>query len=154
MSSIAPRHPGAAPSRMLTAPQVRRPSRLLVVILILLALAPPAYLLQTGGALTRGYEIQKLERERAIWLNRNQQLEVEIAKARSLAWVEHEAVHRLGMQRPEQHVDIRMDTPVPPPAENRLLRRGAETLPAIPIEEGPSLRDAIESIRSQLGGQD
>ena len=31
---------------------------------LLLALAPPAYLLQTGGALTTGYEIQKLERER------------------------------------------------------------------------------------------
>lgn len=154
MSSLAPGHPGTFRSRMLASPEVRRPSRLLLIVLFLLALAPPAYLLQTGGALTRGYEIQKLERERAIWLNRNQQLEVEIAKARSLAWVEHEAVHRLGMQRPPQHVVVRIDRPVPPSAENTLLRRGGVTMPAIPIEEGPSLRDAIESIKSRLGGKD
>jgi hypothetical protein len=83
-------------------------------------MAPPAYLLQTGGALTTGYEIQKLERERAIWLNRNQQLEVEIARARSLAWVEHEAVYRLGMQRAPQTVAVRVDAPLPAAAEPRL----------------------------------
>src|SRR5829696_1937141 len=99
MSAIAPSQPTAGSARMLAGPAVRRPGRLLLLVLLLLGLAPPAYLLQTGGALTTGYEIQKLERERTVWLNRNQQLEVEIARARSLAWVEHEAVHRLGMQR-------------------------------------------------------
>ena len=151
MSSIAPSHPGSASARMLAAPRIRRPGRLLLAILVLLGMAPPAYLLQTGGALTTGYEIQKLERERTVWLNRNQQLEVEIARARSLAWVEHEAVHRLGMQRPPSTVVVRTDAPVPPPTERRLLRRGAEPMPAIPSEEGPSWIDAIDFIATTLG---
>ena len=151
MSSIAPGRPSSMSARMLAAPRVRRPSRLLWVFLLLLGLAPPAYLLQTGGALTTGYEIQKLERERTIWLNRNQQLEVEIARARSLAWVEHEAVHRLGMQRSQGSVVVRVDTPVPAPAEPRLLRRGAEPIPAVPVEDGPSWHDAIDYIATALG---
>src|ERR671920_1660009 len=111
MSALAPGRPSTG---ILAGPVVRRPGRLILLVLLLLGLAPPAYLLQTGGALTTGYEIQKLERERAIWLNRNQQLEVEIARARSLAWVEHEAVTRLGMQRPAQAVVVRVDAPIPP----------------------------------------
>lgn len=151
MSAVAPSRPGPASARMLAAPRVRRPGRLLLAIVVLLGMAPPAYLLQTGGALTTGYEIQKLERERTVWLNRNQQLEVEIARARSLAWVEHEAVHRLGMQRPPQTVVVRVDTPVPEPAERRLLRRGSEPMPAVPSEEGPSWMDAVDFIAAALG---
>jgi len=137
--------------RILTTPRVRRPSRVLLLVLLLLALAPPAYLLQTGGALTTGYEIQKLERERTTWINRNQQLEVEIARARSLIWVEHEAVHRLGMQRPNQHIAVRMEAPVPSQPEPRLLRRGAEPTMAAPIEEGPRWLDALGAFFASLG---
>jgi hypothetical protein len=136
---------------MLSAPRVRRPGRLLLAIVALLGMAPPLYLLQTGGALTTGYEIQKLERERAIWLNRNQQLEVEIARARSLPWVENQAVYRLGMQRPAQHVVIHMDAPIPPPAETRLLRRGGEPVPAAPVDEGPNLVQAVTAVMQSLG---
>jgi hypothetical protein len=139
---------------MLGGPTVRRPARLLLAVLILLGLAPPAYLLQTGGALTTGYEIQKLERERAAWLNRNQQLEVEIARARSLAWVEHEAVYRLGMQRPAQTTVIAVDQPIPPPSEARLLRRGAEPMPAEPVDEGPGWTDALGSLAASFGKGD
>jgi len=124
---------------------------MLLLVLLLLGLAPPAYLLQTGGAITTGYEIQKLERERTAWINRNQQLEVEIARARSLIWVEHEAVHRLGMQRPAEQIAVRMDAPVPPAAEPRLLRRGAEPTIAVPIEEGPRWLEALGSFASSLG---
>jgi hypothetical protein len=137
--------------RMISPPRVRRPSRMLVLVLLLLALAPPAYLLQTGGALTTGYEIQKLEHERTAWINRNQQLEVEIARARSLIWVEHEAVHRLGMERPTQHVAVRMEAPVPSAAEPRLLRRGAEPIIASPIEEGPRWLDALGAFAATFG---
>ena len=154
MSSIAPTHPAAAPSRMLTAPRIRRPGRLMLLVLLLLALAPPAYLLQTGGALTTGYEIQKLERERAAWLNRNQQLEVEIARARSLAWVEHEAIYRLGMQRPTQAMVIQVDAPVPSRAETRLLRRGSEPTPAAPVEEGPGWLEALGALTGSFGRGD
>jgi hypothetical protein len=151
MSSVAPTHRGSVSARMLAAPRVRRPSRLLLAFLVLLGMAPPAYLLQTGGALTTGYEIQKLERERTIWLNRNQQLEVEIARAHSLAWVEHEAVHRLGMQRAPQTVVVNVDKPVPAPPEPRLLRRGGEPIPAVPVEGGPTWMDALDYIVASLG---
>ena len=154
MSSLAPGRPVAAPARMIAEPSARRPGRLLLVVLLLLGLAPPAYLLQTGGALTTGYEIQKLERERTAWTNRNQQLEVEIARARSLAWVEHEAVYRLGMQRPAQATVIQVDQPIPLPSEPRLLRRGAEPMPAAPVDEGPSWTDALGSLVTAFGKGD
>ncbi|MGE3269998.1 MAG: hypothetical protein AB7P40_14695 [Chloroflexota bacterium] len=149
MSALAPNHPGAPSARFLSPTRVRRTSRALLLVLALLALAPPAYLLQTGGAMSTGYEIQKLERERTAWMNRNQQLEVEIAKARSLAWVEHEAVHRLGMQRPAEQLRIQVNS-IPTAPETRLLRRGAEPIPAQPIEEGPSWVDAVTSVAATL----
>jgi hypothetical protein len=145
MSALAPGRPRVG---ILAGPVVRRPGRLLLLVVLLLGLGPPAYLLQTGGALTTGYEIQKLERERTTWMNRNQQLEVEIARARSLAWVEYEAVNRLGMQRPAQPVVVRVDAPIPPTDEARLLRRGVEPAPAAPIEEGPSW---LETLSSRFG---
>jgi hypothetical protein len=154
MSTVAPGRSASANSRMLAGPRVCRPSRLWLALVVLLGMAPPAYLLQTGGALTTGYEIQKLEHERTAWLNRNQQLEVEIARARSLAWVEHEAVNRLEMQRAQNPTVVRVDTPIPLPIEPRLLRRGSEPLPAVPIEDGPSWMDAVDYITSMLAGSD
>ena len=145
MSSLAPSQSALAGT------SVRRPGRLFFLILLLLGLAPPAYLLQTGGALTTGYEIQKLERERAAWTNRNQQLEVEIARARSLAWVEHEAVYRLGMQRPAQQTVIRVDQPIPPQTEPRLLRRGSEPVPITPVDVGPGWLEALGALRGVFG---
>lgn len=149
MSSVAPHHPGALRGGFVSPARVRRMSRALLLVLAMMALLPPAYLLQTGGALSTGYEIQKLERERAIWGNRNQQLEAEIARARSLIWVEHEAVHRLGMRRPDSQLIVRMDS-VPPARETRILRRGAEPLPAQPLQEGPSWSDALNAVAASL----
>ncbi|MCC7369994.1 MAG: hypothetical protein IT306_16325 [Chloroflexi bacterium] len=149
MSAVAPNHPGVLSARFVSPTRVKRMSRALLLVLGLLALLPPAYLLQTGGALTTGYEIQKLERERSAWVNRNQQLEAEIAKARSLAWIEHEAVHRMGMQRPAQAMSVRMDT-APAPRESRLLRRAAEPLPAQPVKDGPSWSAALAAVAEKL----
>jgi hypothetical protein len=59
------------------------------------------YLLQTSGVATTGYDIQCLQAERDDWQLRNEQLQFELAKRRSLTWVESEAVGRLGMVRPE-----------------------------------------------------
>jgi hypothetical protein len=57
------------------------------------------YLVQTSGVATTGYDIQRLQAERAEWRLRNEQLRLELAKRRSLTWVEAEATGRLGMQR-------------------------------------------------------
>jgi hypothetical protein len=59
------------------------------------------YLLQTSGVATAGYDIQRLQTERDDWQLRNEQLRLELAKRRSLTWIESEATARLGMVRPE-----------------------------------------------------
>jgi hypothetical protein len=59
------------------------------------------YLLQTSGVATTGYDIQHLQVERDDWQLRNEQLRFELAKRRSLTWIEAEATGRLGMARPE-----------------------------------------------------
>ncbi len=70
------------------------PTALLAVSVVALV-----YLLQTSGVATTGYDIQRLQVERAEWQLRNEQLRLELAKLRSLTWVESEATGRLGMQR-------------------------------------------------------
>jgi hypothetical protein len=65
------------------------------------------YLAQTSGVATTGYDIQRLQSERSEWMLRNEQLKLELAKLRSLAWVESEAVRRLGMQRAESVTYLR-----------------------------------------------
>ena len=59
------------------------------------------YLLQTSGVATVGYDIQHLQVERDDWQLRNEQLRLELAKRRSLTWIESEAAGRLGMVRAE-----------------------------------------------------
>jgi cell division protein FtsL len=73
----------------------------LPTILLAASLVALVYLLQTSGVATTGYDIQRLQVERADWQLRNEQLRLELAKRRSLTWVETEATGRLGMRRPE-----------------------------------------------------
>jgi hypothetical protein len=65
------------------------------------------YLAQTSGVATTGYDIQRLQSERSEWILRNEQLKLELSELRSLAWVESEAVRRLGMQRAESFTYLR-----------------------------------------------
>ena len=119
MSSLAPSRPLPLLSRFAARFQLGRHKRLVLAGLLLVGLAPPAYLLQTGGALSTGYTIQRLQNERSQWIVKNEQLGAEIARARSLAWVEAEAVNRLGMQRPTQQTVIRVDVAPPSPTAPR-----------------------------------
>jgi hypothetical protein len=57
------------------------------------------YSMQLGSFTTSGYDLQRLQGERDEWRQRNDQLELELAKVQSLAWIEVEAVQRLGMQK-------------------------------------------------------
>ncbi len=59
------------------------------------------YLLQASGVAATGYDNQRLQVERDDWQLRNEQLRLELAKRRSLTWIESEASGRLGMVRPE-----------------------------------------------------
>jgi hypothetical protein len=70
-------------------------------ILLAASLVALMYLLQTSGVASTGYEIQRLQNERDDWQLRNEQLQLELAKRRSLTWIEAEATGRLGMVRAE-----------------------------------------------------
>ena len=130
MSAPARALPFFAGGRWPSRPRIARPNWGVVLLVALIALAPPAYLAQTGGALTTGYTIQRLQGERNAWRVRNQQLELELAKARSLAWVETEAVTRLGMRRPDRQTVVAIDAPIPAtrpaPAERLAHQRPAQ----------------------------
>ena len=67
-------------------------------------------LVQISAVANAGYDLQRLEAERKGWLARNEQLELELAKRRSLAWVESQAVQRLGMVRAEKPVYVQVDS--------------------------------------------
>ena len=81
------------------------PSLLLAASLVALV-----YLVQTSGIATTGYDIQRLQAERAEWQLRNEQLRLELAKRRSLTWIEAEATGRLGMQRPDADTTVYLRT--------------------------------------------
>jgi hypothetical protein len=100
---LGPSRPAALEWRDLRVPLFGRlwatawlPSILLAACLVALV-----YLLQTSGVATTGYDIQRLQAERDDWQLRNEQLELELAKRRSLTWIEAEATGRLGMVRAE-----------------------------------------------------
>jgi hypothetical protein len=71
----------------------------LAVLTVLLGLAAASSLAHIARVHTLVYTLHQLRAERTLWQTRNDQLKVELAKVRSLTWVEHEAVSRLGMQR-------------------------------------------------------
>ncbi|MCC7104077.1 MAG: hypothetical protein IT307_02965 [Chloroflexi bacterium] len=79
-----------------------RPRLVLVAaaLLVLTAIGSGSYLAYQGSIATTGYSIQRLELQRDSWKTRNDQLRAELARVRSLSYVEHEAVTRLQMQRP------------------------------------------------------
>lgn len=85
------------------------------------------YLMQVSSVAMAGYDLERLEEERQAWIARNQQLEIELAKRRSLVWVETQAVHRLGMSR------------VPPVA---FLPVGAADPTSSTIDQGPGSESA------------
>ena len=65
----------------------------------LVAVVAASYLAYTGSVATASYSIQRLQAERDAWRIKNEQLRVELGKARSLTWIEHEAVTRLKMHK-------------------------------------------------------
>jgi hypothetical protein len=117
------------------------------------------YSMQLGSLTTSGYDLQRLQSERDEWRQRNEQLDLELAKVQSLAWIEVEAVKRLGMQKavhvtylevapggavaPDQGVSPAVAAPTVEPAahsafgEVLALWRGLLAQLVPPIDAGP-----------------
>jgi cell division protein FtsL len=87
----------------------------LVSAAVLLVLISLLLLVETGSVTTWGYEVQRLEREKQLWQQRNSQLEAEIAALRSLERVEAEARSRLGMREAETVLFLELGAPPPRP---------------------------------------
>lgn len=66
------------------------------------------YIFQVSIVATSSYELQRIERELESWRAKNEQLKLELARARSLNWVEFQAIDRLGMARGEAAFYIRV----------------------------------------------
>ena len=71
------------------------------LLLVAACLVLLMYLLETSGIAATGYDIQRLQVERDDWQLRNEQLQFELGKRRSLTWIEAYATEQLGMVRPE-----------------------------------------------------
>jgi hypothetical protein len=84
----------------------------LVALTVLVGCLAASWLAYTGSVATSSYNIQRLRAERDAWRTRNEQLRVELAKARSLTWIEHEAVSRLGMQKAGQLTYLELEPDV------------------------------------------
>ena len=87
----------------------------LVALTLLFALISLMYLLQTSAIATSGYDIQRLQAEKADWELKNEQLQLELAKMQSLAWIEARAA-QLGMRRPDAADTVVVRVSLPPPA--------------------------------------
>lgn len=113
MAHIALPLPRRLPSLSINRPQRLGTTSTLAISWIGMALlfstaALSVYLVQISAVANAGYDLQRLEAERKGWLARNEQLELELAKRRSLAWVEAQAVQRLGMVRAEKPVYVQV----------------------------------------------
>jgi cell division protein FtsL len=125
-------------------PVLRLPRTVFQIAPLVLALlaAPAVYLSVTSEAVTTGATVEKLRTEREQWRQQNRQLEYELAKLQSLAWVESEAINRLGMQPAMPSIYLKADRPRP--ASRRsvpapLARR--DTAQTNPMLVAPSLAD-------------
>ena len=110
MAQIATELPSLPVPRLPALPTIRwRIVGLLVTALFVLGGLSASYLAYIGNVATTNYTIQRLQDERDLWRNRNAQLRVELAKARSLTWIEHEAVGRLRMQKASQLIYLQVE---------------------------------------------
>jgi hypothetical protein len=75
------------------------------------AIVAASSLAYSGNLSTATYSIQRVQEERDAWRVRNDQLRLELRKANSLVWVEHEAVGRLQMQKPPNRLYLQVDLP-------------------------------------------
>jgi hypothetical protein len=108
--------------RLLQRPSSRHVAWLLFLALLPVTIVAASSLAYSGNVSTTTYSIQRLQEERDAWRIRNEQLRLELRKSNSLAWVEHEAVGRLQMQKPGDRLYLRVDPPQARASDGRSAR--------------------------------
>jgi Zn-dependent protease with chaperone function len=110
----APARPTAAAPLAVSAGRARL--ALVAVVFALVAILAFVDVSQTSVLSAAGYQVGTLESARDYWKLRNDQLDLEIAEARSLATVEREA-KRLGMGPPARVIYLPAPTAPQPSVE-------------------------------------
>jgi len=85
----------------------------IAALFLLASAALSLYLAQMSSVSTAGYQLEQLRAERQEWIARNGQLDLEIAKRRSLVWSESQATGRMGMVPADKPVFLNVDTAPP-----------------------------------------
>jgi hypothetical protein len=118
VASILVTAPTARRWTPIALPVLRLPRGILQIAPLVLALlaSPALYLSVTSEAVTTGATVERLRTEREQWRQQNRQLEYELAKLQSLAWVENEAVTRLEMRRAAPAIYMIVDRARPAPS--------------------------------------
>jgi hypothetical protein len=131
----------------------------LLLASVLAGIASLFYLTQTSEVATTGYSIQELNQEESTWKLRNEQLSLDVARARSLAAVETEATTRMLMTRPKTVVYLQPKSTQPPDRPSPASRGDARSAPALeksleasttPAVAGAGVLDNVRSVFASL----
>ncbi len=98
---------------------------------VLVGIVSLFYLTQTSDVATTGYSIQELQVEENNWKLRNEQLALNVAKAKSLASVQAEATKRLGMVPAKNVVYLKAASADAPQRPAPASRGEARSVPAL-----------------------
>ncbi len=117
---------------------------------VLLGIASLFYLVQTSDLASTGYNIQELQGEEGNWRMKNEQLALEVARAKSLAVVEAEATKRLGMVRAKEPVYLQPPAPALALRASPASRGETRSAPEMerPVSNEP--KGAVESVQQLL----
>ena len=96
---------------------------LLPIAVAIISLASLLLVVQTSRVTATGYYIQRLKQDKESWLQKNYQLEAEVAALQSLDRIEREATTKLKMVPASHYVFIEV---------NRLSQRGVKSEEAPP----------------------
>lgn len=157
MAAIMVSAPTARRWTPIAIPVLRLPRGILQIAPLVCALlmSPAIYLSVTSEAVTTGATVERLRTEREQWRQQNRQLEYELSKLQSLAWIENEAVTRLGMRQTMPSIYMIIDRTLPAAARfapASLARRepiAPDSSPTAPADGGLADSEAIRQVASR-----
>jgi hypothetical protein len=115
---------------------------------VLMGIASLFYIAQTSELATTGYSIQGLQSEEANWKLRNEQLSLDLSRAKSLPTIESQATGRLLMVPAKDPVYLKA-TPVDSSGPNLSNRGDFRSLPALG-KTAPTITDPLDPVRFSL----
>jgi len=115
---------------------------------VLLGLASLFYVAQTGDVAVTGYNIQEMQAEVSDWQMKNQQVSLELSRAKALARIETEAKGRMAMVPARDAVFLKA------PAANGerpgLSTRGDSRSTPELEKPAPPIADPLDPVRSSV----